>query len=186
MDCVICIQAFKKYEIILVLGCGHQIHYACGLKLKDKTICCICKKPTEVSAKILWGEEISFFDKEKLNFQNLAMDTSLYTPIINKSSDFIMENHNLEVIKTQNKATHSFVETNINCFYVKILSNINKGKSEAELCCYNNGFRINDIPFFCLAENISREIENKLGPRFFVWGMKKHNKIYLYCRWNFI
>ena len=200
ITCVICIDNFKYYDLILILDCGHQLHYSCAIRIKDKKHCCLCKKQIRNTAKVLWKEPMSFFNKRTLNFSSLRLHTTICASVINKKINQINSDYYKEIITSQKEAVSTFIDSQLNMFYTKILSAVNKNKSCIELGAYQYGFKINDIPLVFLLYGPKSEglkyfkehdflsvtdyLKSKLGDEFNIHVFKKDSKNYIYAKWN--
>ncbi len=199
IDCVICLDMFKFMDVLLILNCGHQLHYECAIRLKDKKRCCICKTPVISNAKILHKTPFSFF-KSELDFYAIALNSMIFGEILKRKVISIKEDFRRENIDKQYKAIRCFVEKYLNTFRVKILAAINKGYNEVELFSFAYGDLLNGIPvvfllygpkdeglnYFskCKIPSLIEYIQYRLGMEFSVTCFRKNSKNFIKCAWR--
>lgn len=199
VDCVICIDKFNFLDVVLVLNCGHQLHYSCALRIKDKKSCCICKTVVKHTAKFLYKTPLSFFKKE-VDFYSIALNSIIFNDLIKKKVLAIKNEYKRELVEKHFNVIEKFTEKNLNLFRVKILSAINKGDSETDLCFFDYGAFIEDVPAVFLIYGSKCEgedyfkynkipslityIEYRLGFEFKITPRRSSNKNYLRCSWK--
>jgi len=199
VDCVICIDRFNFLDLILVLNCGHQLHYSCGLRIKNKKYCCICKTLVKHTAKFLYKSPLSFFKKD-VDFYSVALNSIIFNDLIKKKVSAIKNEYKMELVKKHFSIIEKFTEKNLNLFRVKILSAINKGETDTDLCFFEYGDLIEDTPAVFLIYGTKNEGENyfkynkipslityieyRLGFEFKITPRRSSNKNYLRCNWK--
>lgn len=200
-ECMICLDNFNLFDLNLLLNCGHQFHYHCALRIKDKKNCCLCKKKVEYTAKILYKKNTSFFEND-IDFYSIVLNNILYLNIINRKSDTIKNEYKKEIIQKQKQIICNFVNNNLNLFRTRILAAVNRNKYETELCSYNYGYTLNEIPFVFLLygpqdegldyfkvnniPSLTEYLNYKLGNKFDIYTKRKNNINYIYCKWGII
>ena len=180
-----------------MLGCGHQFHYTCACKVKNKAECCICKRPVVCTAKILWKEEIDMYKPLTPNtFYKCVLNTMIYSNIIKKRLLTIQENKNTLIRKVIN----DYVKENLSLIRTQILSACNNDKSNVLICGHNYGYEYKGFPFVFLLygpkkeglayfernniTSLSEAIQQELGKEFDACPYRKNNKNYIIVSWR--
>lgn len=199
--CSLCLDNYIIGDLNLVLNCGHQFHYSCGIKIKDKSKCCICNTIVKDTAKIIWTTHVSFFKFiEPDIFFSIAVNTVFFKDRINN----LVYNHNLlhskNLLRSYEKTIFKFVKHHLQSFYINILSSMNKGKCNTVLCSFHYGYTFNNIPLVFLLygpKNIGLDyfknnniiclidlLQLYFNTGFHIYLHKKNMKNFISIKWN--
>lgn len=195
--CTICLEPYIYSDLNLLLSCGHQFHYVCANKVKNKKECCICKKTVISTAKIIWKEHIDMYNPlPKGTLFKCVLNTSIYANIINKRLLAIQEAKNIEIRNT----IETYIKQNISLIHTQILSACNRNETSALVCGHEYGYNFEGFPFVFLVygprykgleyfeqnniRGLSDVIQDTLGKEFECFPYRKNKKNYILVSWK--
>lgn len=150
-NCTLCLEPYIYFDLNIIFNCGHQFHYSCICKVKDKSKCCICNTKVTNSAIILWTRETHFYKQlEPLAFFSNVMYTTIYSDIIQQKLVEHKINKTQQLMVKYKQIIQDYIKEYLKIFYVKILEACNKNRNYTVLIKHPYRYSISGVPYIFL------------------------------------